>query len=271
MIKDITIGQFFPGNSPVHKADPRFKLVFTFVYIIITFLSRNFASLAIVAGVLLAIVLLSKISFKMILKSIRPIIILLLVTSLLQLFFNKSGEVLVSFWRFSITDGGLFFAIFTAIRITLLVVASSMLTYTTSPTMLTNAIELLFSPLKHIKVNVHTVAMMMTIALRFIPTLIEEVDKIMSAQKARGADLDSGGLVKRAKAMIPVFVPLFINSFRRAYDLAFAMECRCYTGGEGRTRLNSPKLKTADYVGILLTVLMTAGVIVSNIFISAVI
>lgn len=271
MIKDITIGQFFPGKSVIHKLDPRVKFVLTFAYIIVVFLCRNFISLGVITAALLLVVLLSKISPKMIWKSIKPIFIIIAITSLLQIFYNKSGETLFTLGKFSLTTGGLFTAIFTTVRIVCLVIVSSMLTYTTSPTMLTDAMERLFSPLKLIKINVHSIAMMMTIALRFIPTLIDEVDKIMSAQKARGADIDTGGLIKRGKALVPVFIPLFINSFRRAYELAFAMECRCYRGGNGRTRLKVMKLAARDYIVIAIMILLIAGIIVLNRFITAVI
>lgn len=271
MIKDITIGQFFPGNSGIHKLDPRIKLVLTFVYIVIVFLCKNFVSLASIVVALTVVILLSKISPKLIWKSVKPIFIIIAITSLLQIFYNKDGTVLFTIGKFSLYTGGLYMAIFTTVRIICLVIASSMLTYTTSPTMLTDAMERLFSPLKVIKINVHSIAMMMTIALRFIPTLIDEVDKIMSAQKARGADIESGGIIKRGKALVPIFIPLFINSFRRAYELAFAMECRCYRGGEGRTRLKVMRLEGRDYVAVAVIILLTAGIIVANKFLPAVI
>ena len=271
MIKDITIGQFFPGKSVIHKLDPRVKFVLTFAYIVLVFLCQNFVSLGVIVAALILVVLLSKISPKMIWKSVKPLFIIIAITSLLQIFYNKSGTEWLHLGKFILTSGGVFTALFTTIRIICLVVASSMLTYTTSPTMLTDAMERLFSPLKVIKINVHSIAMMMTIALRFIPTLIDEVDKIMSAQKARGADIDTGGIIKRGKALVPVFIPLFINSFRRAYELAFAMECRCYRGGEGKTRLKVMKLAARDYIIIGIVVLLIAGIIVSNKFITAVI
>ena len=262
MIKDITIGQFFPGNSVIHKLDPRIKLVLTFVYIVIVFLCKNFVSLASIVVALAVVILLSKISPKLIWKSVKPIFIIIAITSLLQIFYNKDGTVLFTIGKFSLYTGGLYMAIFTTVRIICLVIAS---------TMLTDAMERLFSPLKVIKVNVHSIAMMMTIALRFIPTLIDEVDKIMSAQKARGADIESGGIIKRGKALVPIFIPLFINSFRRAYELAFAMECRCYRGGEGRTRLKVMRLEGRDYVAVAVIILLTAGIIVANKFLPAVI
>lgn len=271
MIKDITIGQFFPGSSVIHKLDPRIKFVLTFAYIVAVFLCKNFISLGIIVAALLLVVLLSRISPKMIWKSVKPIFIIIAITSILQIFYNKDGSILLELGKFKLTTGGLFMAIFTTIRIICLVIASSMLTYTTSPTMLTDAMEQLFSPLKLVKINVHSIAMIMTIALRFIPTLIDEVDKIMSAQKARGADIDTGGLIKRGKALVPIFIPLFVNSFRRAYELAFAMECRCYRGGEGRTRLKVMKLAVRDFLTLLVMIAIFAGIIVSNHFFEAVI
>ncbi|MBE6827449.1 MAG: energy-coupling factor transporter transmembrane protein EcfT [Ruminococcaceae bacterium] len=271
MIKDITIGQYFPGNSVIHRLDPRVKILLVFAYIVAVFLCKNFYSLGLMILLLTVIILLSGISLKLIYKSIKPIFIIVLITSLLQLIYNKNGDVLFEYWKIRITTGGVFTAIFTTVRIAALVAASSMLTYTTSPTMLTDAIERLFSPLKVFKINVHSIAMMMTIALRFIPTLIDEVDKIMAAQKSRGADLESGNIVDRGKALVPIFIPLFINSFRRAYELAFAMECRCYQGGEGRTRLKVMKVHARDFVAIFIMALVIAGIIVLNHFFAAVI
>lgn len=269
MIRDITIGQFFPGNSVIHRLDPRMKLILTFVYIIVIFLCKNFLALGAVVAFLFVAILLSKISLKLIGKSIKPVFIIVLITSILQIIYNDKGLTLVELGKFHITSGGLFTAVFTTVRIVTLVVASSLLTYTTSPTLLTDAIERIFSPLKVVKINVHSIAMMMTIALRFIPTLIDEVDKIMSAQKSRGADLESGNIVQRGKALIPIFVPLFINSFSRAYELAFAMECRCYKGGEGRTRLKDMKLTLKDYIALILMILIFVAIILSNKFITA--
>lgn len=271
MAKDITIGQFFPGTSVIHKMDPRMKLVLTLLYIIFIFVCKNFLSLAVMVAVLVLVLALSKIPVKTIVKSIKPILIIITFTAILNLFYIDSGEMLFE-WKFiHITTGGVFTAIFMIIRIMALVVASSLLTYTTSPTLITDALERLLSPLKFMKNSVHTIAMMMTIALRFIPTLIDEFDKITSAQKARGADLETGSLAQRAKALIPVFVPLFITSFRRAYELAFAMECRCYHGGEGRTRMKQMKLLRRDYLSVVFTLVMISGVIVLNIFFPAVI
>ncbi len=271
MIKDITIGQYFPGTSPIHKLDPRLKLILTFAYILTVFFCKNFVSLAIISAVLLVTVLISKISAKMLLKSLKPIIVIVILTSLLQILYTDDGTVLLEWWKIKITSGGLYMAFFTTVRIILLVAASSMLTYTTSPTLLTDAIERIFSPLKVLKINVHSIAMMMTIALRFIPTLIDEVDKIMAAQKARGAELDTGNILERGKAMVPIFVPLFINSFTRAYDLAFAMECRCYRGGEGRTSLRVMKLRARDYITTGIFALCLVAIILANHFLPAVI
>ncbi len=269
MIKDITIGQFFPGNSIIHRLDPRMKLVLTFIYIIAIFLCKNFLAMGTMLLFLILTVLLSKISLKLIAKSIKPVFIIVLITSVLQIVYNNKGITLLELGRLHITTGGIFTAVFTTVRIVALVVASSLLTYTTSPTLLTDAIERLFSPLKIVKINVHSIAMMMTIALRFIPTLIDEVDKIMSAQKSRGADLESGNIIQRGKALVPVFVPLFINSFSRAYELAFAMECRCYKGGEGRTRLKEMKLAARDYIALFAILACCGVIILSNRLITA--
>lgn len=264
MISDITIGQYFPGNSPVHKMDARMKIMLTLLLIISIFLCGNIISLAFVILCSLIFVRVSKIPFKTVLKSIKPLIIIILFTTLLNLFYG-TGEPLVSFGRLKITLNGIETAVFMAIRIITLVVISSLLTYTTSPTELTDALERLFKPLKIFKVDVHSIAMTMTIALRFIPTLVEEIEKIMAAQKSRGAELDSGGLVRRAKALIPVLIPLFVSSFRRANELAYAMECRCYHGGEGRTKMKIMKFTAVDYIALAVVILFLAGIIVLNI------
>ncbi|MDR1630684.1 MAG: energy-coupling factor transporter transmembrane protein EcfT [Oscillospiraceae bacterium] len=265
MIKDITIGQFFPGDSFVHKLDPRMKLVLTFIYIVAIFLCQNFFSVGLVFALTVLCVLLSRISPRVILKGMKMIFFIILFTSVLQIFYNKTGTTWLDAKYFQITSGGVFTALFVVIRIISLILFSSLLTYTTSPTLLTDAIERLFSFLKIFKIRVHTLAMIMTIALRFIPTLIEEIDKIMSAQKARGADLESGGVIKRAKALIPIFIPLFVNAFRRAYDLALAMECRCYRGSEGRTRMRQMHLAFRDYFALAVTVCVVAAIVFFNI------
>lgn len=272
MIKDITIGQYFPGNSFIHNLDARAKLVIIFISLIEIFLCKNFFSLALITVFALVSVAISKISFKVVFKGMKMIYFIIVLTSVLQIFYNDDGtNLLPENWPFSITTGGIATAIFMAIRIVCLILISSLLTYTTSPTTLTDGISRLLSPLNKIKVPVDTLAMMMTIALRFIPTLIEEIDKIMNAQKARGADLETGGLLKRAKALIPIFIPLFVNSFRRAYELAFAMECRCYNGNNTRTRMKQMKFSWRDLVALFVILVMLAAIILLNFFFGAVI
>lgn len=270
MLSDITIGQFFPGNSLLHRMDPRVKLTLTFAYIIAIFLPHNWAGLALALGFLVLCVILSRIPLRLILKGLKPVLPLLIFTSLINIFYVK-GTPLVSFWVLTISKEGIYTAVFIGLRILCLIAASSLLTYTTSPTTLTDALERLMSPLKWIRVPVHEIAMMMTIALRFIPTLIEETDKIMSAQKARGADMESGKLMQRVRALIPVLVPLFVSSFRRAYDLATAMECRCYHGGEGRTRMKQLHVAARDIIALLVMVILIAALIVSDQFLPKVI
>ena len=247
------------------------KLVLTFAIIVVIFLCKSFFSLGLIALTAVFTAVISKVPSKMILKSLKPIVIILVFTAVLNVFYTTGGETYFAWKSIEITEKGVNTAIFTMIRIVSLVVISSLLTYTTTPTMLTDAIERLLSPLKIFKIKVHTLAMMMTLALRFIPTLIEEIDRIMNAQKARGADLESGGIIQRAKALVPIFIPLMVSSFRRAYELAFAMTCRCYTGGEGRTRMKQMKIAFRDIVAILFCVALTAGVIVLNHFFDAVI
>lgn len=266
MIKDITIGQYFPLNSPIHKLDPRSKLLFTVVYIVIVFAANNFVSLflcLLTAGVIIAF---SKVPLKTVFKGLRPILLIITVTSLLQIAYVKSGIILVDVWKIKITSGGILTAVFMTVRIALLILMSTMLTYTTSPTSLTNGLERIFAPFKKIGIDFHTVTMIMTIALRFIPTLIEEVDKIMNAQKSRGANFDNGNIMKRAKALIPLFVPLLFNSIRRAYELANAMICRCYNGGKGKTTMNALKMSGKDYLAVLSSAVLIAGIVVLNIF-----
>ena len=271
MIRDITIGQYYPGKSVLHNLDPRVKLIATFWLIVVIFLCKSFFSLGLIALTSVFAAALSRVPAKMILKSLKPIVIILVFTAILNIFYTTGGETYVSFWRIEITEKGVNTAIFTMIRIVSLVVISSLLTYTTTPTMLTDALERILSPLKVFKIKVHTLAMMMTLALRFIPTLIEEIDRIMNAQKARGADLETGGIIQRAKALVPIFVPLMVSSFRRAYELAFAMTCRCYTGGEGRTRMKQMKIAARDIIAVLFCAALTAGVILLNHFFDAVI
>ncbi|HOV41015.1 MAG TPA: energy-coupling factor transporter transmembrane component T [Oscillospiraceae bacterium] len=265
MLKDITIGQYFPGKSFVHRLDPRFKIIITAFYITLLFSAKEMIGL--LAGIvyLVAAYLVSGIPFKMMLKGLKPIVPIIIFTSILNLFFID-GIVVFRLWILKITDEGIKMSVFMVIRIICLIAGTSLLTYTTSPIALTDAIERLFSPLKKLKVPVHELAMMMTIALRFIPTLIEETDKIMSAQKARGADLETGGLMQRAKALVPILIPLFVSAFRRAEELALAMECRCYHGGEGRTRLRQLKSGWADYVSLGITLFFLDAVVAINCF-----
>lgn len=265
MLKDITIGQYFPGKSAVHRLDPRFKIIITGIFISMLFASKSFIGLAVGLIFLLLAFLLSKIPLKLMLKSLKPIIPIIIFTSVLNIFFID-GVTVFKLGFIRITDEGLRMSAFMIIRIIALIMGSSLLTYTTSPITLTDAIERLMSPLKKIKLPVHELAMMMTIALRFIPTLIEETDKIMSAQKARGADMESGGLISRAKAMTPVLIPLFVSAFRRAEELALAMECRCYQGGDGRTRLRQLKSSAADYSALAVSVMFLNLVIILNVW-----
>ncbi|MCC8136330.1 MAG: energy-coupling factor transporter transmembrane protein EcfT [Ruminococcus sp.] len=261
MLKDITIGQFFPGESIIHRLDPRFKIIFTLLFIIMLFTGDSVWCLALGAVYTVMAIALSRIPFKMFAKSIKPLMPFLVITALLNLLFVRTGDTLFHWHFIKITTEGLNISVFMIIRIVLLVAGSSLLTYTTSPITLTDAIERLLSPLKKLRFPVHELAMMMSIALRFIPTLIEETDKIMSAQKARGAELDSGTIVARAKNLVSIMIPLFISAFRRADELATAMECRCYNGGSGRTKLRQMKSSSMDYIALGVTVLFLAAVI----------
>ncbi len=266
MLKDITLGQYFPMDSVVHRMDARFKIIITLLYLVMLFLGQRIY--CIIAGLLFTVIatLCSKIPFKMICKSLKPIIPILLFTGVLNLLFLNGGDVLWQ-WKFlRITTEGLQTSVFMVVRICLLIAGTALLTYTTSPITLTDAIEYLLSPLKRLKMPVHELAMMMTIALRFIPTLIEETDKIMAAQKARGADMENGNLLQRAHALVPILIPLFVSAFRRAEELALAMECRCYHGGEGRTRLRIMQSGVRDYIALGFTLLLLAAVILSNTF-----
>ncbi|MBQ7087635.1 MAG: energy-coupling factor transporter transmembrane protein EcfT [Clostridia bacterium] len=264
MIKDITLGQFFPGNTYMHKLDPRVKLVICFAFIIVLFVTEGIIPYALAALFIVLGVKVSKTNPKMLLKSLKPIMFLVLFTSILNIFYVE-GEVLVSFWILSITKEGLLTAFYMTSRIVMLVCATSLLMYTTSPIALTDALEHLLAPLNKIKFPVHEFSMMMTIAMRFIPTLIEETDKIMAAQKARGADFESGNIFARAKALIPILVPLFVSSFRRADELATAMECRLYQGGTGRTRLNVLKLTKNDYVFMVFCTIFFVIMIITSV------
>jgi energy-coupling factor transport system permease protein len=250
-LKDITLGQYFPGNSPVHRLDPRTKIIVVVLYIVALFLAEFFLTYAIMLGVLALSIRLSQVPLKSIVRGMKPVLFIAIFTAVLNLFYTPGDHTLAHFWIFTITLEGVFNAFFMVARIMMLIAGTFLLTYTTSPILLTDGLESLLNPLKRLKVPVHELAMMMSIALRFIPTLIEETDKIMSAQRARGADFESGNLVQRAKALIPLLVPLFISAFRRADELAVAMECRCYHGGEGRTRLRQLKYEKADYLALI--------------------
>ena len=259
MLKDITLGQFFPGSTIVHRLDPRTKLVLLVGYIVALFTARWFVTYGLVLAFLLLAVGLSRIPPKTLLRSMKPLLIVIVITGLLNLFYTP-GQVLVQFWIFRITREGIVAAALMILRITMLVCGTFLLTYTTSPIALTDGLEPLLSPLKRLRVPVHELSMMMCIALRFIPTLMEETDKIISAQKARGADFETGNLLRRAKAMLPILVPLFISAFRRADELATAMECRCYHGGEGRTRLRQPRFLLNDFLALGLGAALVAAV-----------
>ncbi len=266
MIKDITIGQYFPFDSVIHRLDPRTKLLFTIVFIVTVFLANNFISLFFCMFLTAVVIGFSKIPLKTVVKGLKPILLIIIITSVLQIAYVDTGIVLVDVWKIKITSGGILTAVFMTLRISLLIVMSTMLTYTTSPTALTNGLDRIFAPFKKLGLDFHTVTMIMTIALRFIPTLIEEVDKIMSAQKSRGASFDQGNLMKRAKALIPLFIPLLFNSIRRAYELANAMTCRCYNGGVGKTTMNALRFSLRDYMSILTMAFLIVAVIVLNIF-----
>jgi len=263
MLKDITLGQYFPGNSVIHRLDPRTKLIMLVAYIVALFLAKSWVSYAIMLLFLVVTIKISTIPVKSIVRGMKPLVMILAFTGILNLFFTQEGPVLVDFWIITITLGGLTRAIFMMARILMLITGTFLLTYTTSPISLTDGLEALLNPLKKIKVPVHELSMMMCIALRFIPTLIEETDKIMCAQKARGADFENGSLMERAKALVPILVPLFIGAFRRADELATAMECRCYQGGEGRTKMKLLRYHREDFLtfGIGIAMIVLVGVL----------
>ena len=261
MLKDITLGQYFPGNTIVHRLDPRTKLILVIVYIVTLFTAKSWVSYLVVVLAAAACFILSKIGFGTILRSMKPLVVIIIITAVLNIFFTK-GEPIFTVWKISVSWEGLRTAFFMALRLILLITGTFLLTYTTSPILLMDGLETLLKPLKKIRVPVHELAMMMSIALRFIPTLIEETEKIMNAQKARGADFDSGNLLKKAKALLPLLVPLFISAFRRADELAVAMESRCYHGDKGRTRMRKLSMASRDYIALSLGVVVMAGVIV---------
>ena len=261
MLKDITLGQFFPGTSLAHRLDPRTKILLTVVYIVALFCAESFVSYGVMAALLITGVKVSGVAPKALVRGLKPVLFIICFTAILNLFYTP-GEILVQFWVLKITKEGIFTAFFMALRISMLIMGTFLLTYTTSPIALTDGLESLLGPLKKVKVPVHELSMMMSIALRFIPTLIEETDKIMSAQKARGADFESGSLLDRAKALVPILVPLFISAFRRADELAVAMECRCYHGGQGRTKLHVLHYQSRDYLVMAAYAAILAAVLI---------
>ena len=263
MLKDITLGQYFPGTSFVHRLDPRTKLVMLVVYIVALFVAVNWISYALCLLFLGLSIAISKIPLKSILRGMKPVIFILVFTGILNIFFTTGEEdnLIFSVWKISVYWEGVLQAIKMLMRIMMLITATFLLTYTTSPIALTDGLEALLAPLKYIRVPVHELSMMMCIALRFIPTLIEETDKIMSAQKARGADFENGTLMQKVKALIPILVPLFISAFRRADELATAMECRCYQGGEGRTKMKLLRYRRGDMITYGVGLILLSGVI----------
>ncbi|MCL2080159.1 MAG: energy-coupling factor transporter transmembrane protein EcfT [Oscillospiraceae bacterium] len=266
MLRDITLGQYFPGNTVVHRLDPRTKLTLMIVYITALFMAKGLFAYLFMFSILILCLVVSKIKPRAVLSGLRPIFIIMIFTVVLNIFFVR-GETVLFKWQFiTVTKEGVVTAAYMASRLLMLIVGTFLLTYTTSPITLTDGLERMLGPLKKIKVPVHEFAMMMSIALRFIPTLIEETDKIMSAQKSRGADFESGGLIKKAKALLPIIVPLFISAFRRADDLATAMECRCYHGGEGRTKMKVLRLAFRDYLAFLCSAAVVASVVLLGIF-----
>ena len=270
-MKNITLGQYYAVDSPIHRLDPRIKIVLAILYIVIVFLCSNVLSMALLLISALALVLLSRIPIKIVLKSIKPILFIIAFTAIINIFWTTGANDPLVDWGFiTIYKEGLINAVFLIIRITILIIGTSiLLTYTTTPISLTDGIERLLSPLKKIGLPVHDFAMIMTIALRFIPTLMDEADKIMSAQKARGADFTNGNLIQKAKALIPILIPLFSSSIRHALDLATAMECRCYKGGEGRTRMKILKCRASDIVALFLVLALGVSVVCINIFASS--
>lgn len=268
MLRDITFGQYYAADSFVHRLDPRAKILQLIFLIVLIFISKNVVSLFAVMLLTVLIMCCSGIPVKMYLKNIKVIVPIVIFTAILNIFYSNGGVLLLEIWKIKVYSGGLLRAGYMVVRVLLLILASSVLTYTTTPNDLTDAIERLLKPLRFIGLGeaVHTMSMMMTIALRFIPTLIEETDKIMNAQKARGADLESGGIIKKIKSLLPILIPLLISAVRRAYELAEAMECRCYNGGKGRQRMKQLKLKCCDYVAFTVLCFVLLAVIISNIY-----
>lgn len=262
MLKDITLGQYFPGNTVAHRLDPRTKILLVTLYIIALFSAKGLLGYMVMAATLAVCVKISKVGFKSLVRGLKPLVVIIAFTGILNIFFTPAETYLLEWGILRISEKGIQNALFMVVRIMLLVMGTFLMTYTTSPIRLTDGLESLLNPLKKIHVPVHELAMMMAIALRFIPTLIEETDKIMSAQKARGADFESGNIFQKAKALVPILVPLFISAFRRADELAVAMECRCYHGGEGRTKLHVLQYEGRDYLALVLGLAVTAGIIV---------
>ena len=262
MLKDITLGQYFPGNTVAHRLDPRTKILLVVLYIVALFCAKHIISYGLMALTLLVCVKISKVPFKTMVKGLKPVVFIVVFTAVLNLFFTPGDRNLVEIGFIRISDTGLENAVFMVLRILLLIMGTFLMTYTTSPISLTDGLEQLLNGLKRFHVPVHELAMMMSIALRFIPTLIEETDKIMSAQKARGTDFESGNILEKAKALIPILVPLFISAFRRADELASAMECRCYHGGEGRTKLHVLKYERRDYTALIIGTVILIAVLV---------
>ena len=261
MLKDITLGQYFPGDTVAHKLDPRTKILLVVLYIAALFTAKGLLGYAVMAVCLAVCVRISKVGIRQLVRGLKPVLFIIIFTGILNLFFTPGDRYLIEFGFLRISDTGLKNAVFMVVRIMLLIMGTFLMTYTTSPISLTDGLERLLNGLKRFHVPVHELAMMMSIALRFIPTLIEETDKIMSAQKARGADFESGNIIQKAKALIPILVPLFISAFRRADELATAMECRCYHGGEGRTALHVLHYRAADYLSLLGFIALTAAII----------
>ncbi len=262
MIRDITIGQYYPAKSCIHRLDPRVKIVCTLLFLVSLFVQNSVLGYGIATLFLAMVIKTSRVPLKFIVKGLKAIVVLLLFTVCMNLFLTRGGKELVHFWIFHITENGLRTSVFMAVRLIYLIMGSSIMTFTTTPNGLTDGIESLLRPLNRFRVPVHEVAMMMSIALRFIPILLEETDKIMKAQIARGADLESGNIIQRTKAMVPILIPLFVSAFRRANDLAMAMEARCYNGGENRTKMKPLIYKTRDYMAYLITAFYMAAVFV---------
>ena len=265
MLKDITLGQYFPGNTIIHRLDPRTKILSLILFIAALFTAKSWVSFGVILVFLTVCVIVSKITLKTIFKGLKPLVIIIIFTAILNGFFTK-GDILFKFWIFSLTKQGLYRAALMILRIVMLITGSLLLTYTTAPIALTDGLESLLSPLKKIHLPIHELSMMMSIALRFIPTLIEETDKIMSAQKARGADFDTGNLIEKAKALMPLLVPLFVSAFRRADELAVAMESKCYHGDSGRTRMKQLTMKWFDWAALALTVILLGVIITLSVF-----